>query len=98
MRPMKKIIASMSLALGCVACGPSLTMAGAGVKIGSADSVANCQVMGAVEATAGNQERAETMIRNNAGKLNAEVVVITDTTENGGKVRLEGKAYNCPSS
>ena len=89
------------LALGMltVACGPALTMEGARVKVapGAAD-VTNCQNISNVDALAGDKEAAEIMLRNKAGTLNADNVVVTETVENGGQVKLVGKAYSCAAA
>lgn len=73
-------------------------MAGAGVHVAKDRSeVVDCQPISAVDATQGSQEKAETELRNNAGRMNANWVLITDTVENGGYVALKGTAYNCGS-
>lgn len=92
----KMLVPSLFLALASVACGPSLTMQGASVQVASADSIVNCQPIGGVEATAGSQEKAEIMLRNKAGTMNADMIVVSDTVENAGQVMLKGKAYSCP--
>lgn len=72
-------------------------MAGAGVHVAKARTDVNgCQPISAVESTEGSEHGAETDLRNRAGRMNANWVLITDKVENGGYVNLKGTAYNCP--
>jgi hypothetical protein len=88
--------------MGCLAVGlfagcTKPTMAGAGVHVAKARSDVNgCQPISAVESTEGSEERAETDLRNRAGRMNANWVLINDKVENGGYVNLKGTAYTCP--
>jgi hypothetical protein len=72
-------------------------MAGAGVHVAKDRAEVNgCQPISSVDATQSSQEKAETELRNDAGRMNANWVLITDTVENAGFVNLKGTAYNCP--
>lgn len=85
------------LILGAAACGPKTTMAGAGVKVAKDRAQVNgCQPISGVDATNSSDEAAETELRNKAGTMNANWVLIDDKTENGGYVALKGTAYTCP--
>ncbi len=82
----------LGLFVGCA----KTTMAGAGVHVAKDRAEVNgCQPISAVDATQSSQEKAETELRNDAGRMNANWVLITDTVENGGYVSLKGTAYNC---
>ena len=84
---------AVGLFVGCA----KTTMAGAGVHVAKDRAEVNgCQPISSVDATQGSQESAETELRNDAGRMNANWVLITDTIENGGYVNLKGTAYNCP--
>ncbi len=93
----KTLILSCVCCLSLVACGPALTMSGAQVKITPSSSIdANkCNVISAVEVTAGSKEKAEIQLRNKAGKASASHVVVEETVENGGRILLKGQSYNC---
>jgi hypothetical protein len=94
---MKLSLLSMGLLMGLAACGPKVTMAGAGVHVAKARSeVTGCQPISAVASTQGSEEKAEADLRNRAGDLNANWVLVDDKVENGGYVNLKGTAYNCP--
>ena len=84
--------------MALLGCGPSLTLEGARAKVAPADAVARCSPISSVEGTGGSLEKAEIDLRNKAGTMNADRVVITDTAEAGGSVRLTGKAYGCASA
>lgn len=79
------------------ACGPKTTMAGAGVHVAKDRAAVNgCQPISGVDATNSSEERAETDLRNKAGTMNANWVLVDDKIENGGYVALKGTAYTCP--
>jgi hypothetical protein len=81
---------------GVAACGPKTTMAGAGVHVAKERSEVNgCQPISGVDATNSSEEKAETDLRNKAGTMNANWVLIDDKVENGGYVALKGTAYTC---
>jgi hypothetical protein len=85
-----------TLALGLFAGCKSTTMAGAGVHVAKDKSeVVNCQPISSVESTEGSEGKAETDLRNRAGRMNANWVLVTDKVENGGYTNLKGTAYNC---
>lgn len=82
---------------GLIACGPKLTMSGAGVHVAKArNEVTGCQPISAVSSTQRSPEKAEVDLRNHAGDLNANWVLIDDKIENAGMVNLKGTAYTCP--
>src|SRR5690348_7085209 len=95
---MKLSLLCMSVLMsGLVACGPKVTMAGAGVHVAKERSqVTGCQPISAVASTKGSEEKAEADLRNRAGELNANWVLIDDKVENDGSVNLKGTAYTCP--
>lgn len=90
---MKTLFTALSFALLISACGPKLTMEGAGVKV--AEGIGDCKAIQGVEATAGSKEAAEIDLRNQAGAMGGNGVVVEETTENEGQVRLKGKAIKC---
>lgn len=70
-------------------------MEGAGVRIADNAGGMDCKPISNIEAEAGSKEKAEILLRNKAGEMNANTVWVTDTLENGGQVRLKGKAIGC---
>lgn len=93
---MKKL-SLMILPLLCCACGPALTMEGARVKILPEAPVNTCNAISQVQGDGASHDKAEVMLRNHAGEMNANAVVVTENVDNGGQVRLIGKAYGCKS-
>jgi hypothetical protein len=97
---MKRVLATVTVtvaaACGLIACGPKLTFEGSRVKLLTLkDEIGNCQPISNVDGVGGSQEKAEISIRNRAGTMNADRVVITDALESSGRVKLVGKAYSC---
>src|SRR5258708_29292349 len=87
-----------TLVLGLLAGCSHATMAGAGVHVAKAhDEVNGCQPISSVQSTEGSESAAETDLRNRAGRMNANWVLISDKVENGGYVNFKGTAYNCPN-
>ena len=70
-------------------------MHGARVKIVSTTSATECQAINDVDAEGDSQADAEVILRNAAGHLNANTVVVSETTLNGSRVRLHGQAFGC---
>lgn len=75
-------------------CSASLTLEGSGVRV-APEATAECQPISAVEATGSSEEETEVLLRNKAGEMNANLVVIQDKAEAGGDHRFKGEAYNC---
>ena len=85
-------------------CGPlELTSAGSKVRI-TRDSVTTCELFGDVigsgrglnaRSTVGIKD-ARTDIKNEAGEMGANVVVLETDTQTGPNVNLSGQAYKCP--
>ncbi|MBN1960068.1 MAG: hypothetical protein JW841_03915 [Deltaproteobacteria bacterium] len=98
---MKKISSILFLAASVFlfACGPKLSLEGSRVKLlDSADELSSCQPISNVDATAASKEKAEIIIRNKAGTMNADRVVIKETLEADGKVKLLGESYSCSAT
>lgn len=95
---MIRSLAVLALGLSSLACAPALTMEGARVKVAPDTDIANCQGISSVDALAGSREEAEVLLRNKAGTMNADAVVITEAIENAGQVKLMGKAYSCSAA
>src|SRR3954469_22159160 len=87
-----------SLSLGMIACGPSLTTAGARAKVASAEEVAACRPVSSVKGSGSSKEAAEVSLRHKAGAMNVDRVVVTDTAEGSDGVMLTGQAYSCSSA
>lgn len=99
--PMKKLHAFVVIGLGlaAAACGPALTFEGTRVQVApSADSMANCQPISAVDVVGSTAEEAEILLRNKAGAMNADALVVTENLEAQGMVKLVGKAYSCKAA
>ena len=80
--------------MGFFACAPQLTMEGAHVKlVESTTDVASCQGIGNAEGQGNSKDNAEIAIRNHAGTMNADIVVVKETIENGEQVKVTGKAF-----
>jgi hypothetical protein len=77
-----------------LSCGPKLTLDGSGVRVAT-EAAADCQPISTVEATAPCEKDAEILLRNKAGAMNANLVVVQDRAEAGGEHRLKGETYSC---
>ena len=86
--------AGLSLLL-LAACGPKLTMEGARVKVAASLPAATCTAISTLLADGGSREKAEIVLRNKAGEMSANALVISETAENDGRYRLVGQAYGC---
>jgi len=98
---MNKIMPLFVVVVGFLlgACGPKLSLEGARVKLlAPTDELGSCQPISNVDGSGGSKEGAEVAIRNKAGKMNADRVVVSDTLEASGKVKLVGKAYSCSAA
>jgi hypothetical protein len=97
---MKKTITLLACVSGfaLVGCGPSLTLEGARAQIAQKEAVVSCQPISNVDGAGGSKEKAEIALRNKAGTMNADRVVVTDTAEAGGQVRVTGEAYSCSAA
>ncbi len=96
---MKTLLPLLVLGVAVVACGPKLTLEGARVQVApSMEELSACQPVSAVDAVADSKEKAEIALRNKAGAMSADRVLISDTLEAGGEVKLLGKAFSCSSA
>lgn len=70
-------------------------MAGARVKVAENANATSCHPISGIEAEAATREKAEILLRNKAGEMSANAVLITETIVNDGVVRLTGEALGC---
>lgn len=77
------------------ACGPKLSSQGLSVKVAESAPAETCRVIGTVEAENSNEPRAQVMLRNKAGEMRANTVVVTRHTEEAGRIKLVGQAFGC---
>lgn len=86
--------------LGLVACAgaASLTTRGALVQIAEKDTLhPDCKPIRDVKVKAGDPDAAEIALRNQAGSLAAQKLVIVNRAEVPGGIVVEAMAYGCPS-
>ena len=80
------------------ACGPKLSAVGMHVQVAETAQAPLCRPIGNVEGEGSDHEKAEITLRNRAGELNANTVVITEHAMTPGEVKLVGQAYGCAAS
>jgi hypothetical protein len=95
--PVKALIGVHALA-GLVACGPKLSSEGVRVHVAETAQAPLCRPIGNVEGEGNDHEKAEIQLRNKAGELKANTVVITEHAMTPGEVKLVGQAYGCSAS
>ena len=96
---MKRFIFAAVAPIVFCACAPSLTMEGTRVKVlPSPEAATACEPISAVEVTEGGKDAAEIALRNKAGAMNANAVLIAETVEAQGKVKLIARAFGCHDS
>lgn len=95
--PVKALIAVNAFA-GLVACGPKLSAEGVRVHVAETAQAPLCRPIGNVEGEGPDHEKAEIVLRNRAGELKANTVVITEHAMTPGEVKLVGQAYGCSAS
>lgn len=93
----KALIAINALA-GLAACGPKLSAEGVRVHVAETAQAPLCRPIGNVEGEGPDHEKAEVVLRNRAGELKANTVVITEHAMTPGEVKLVGQAYGCSAS
>jgi hypothetical protein len=76
------------------ACGPSLTLDGQQVKVAESASK-TCRPISNIVGQASSREKAEIDLRNRAAEIHANTVVVTEHSDNDGKVKLTGQAFGC---
>lgn len=91
-------VATGLLACGLVfACGPKLTFEGSRVKLIDR-AHGDCQPIGNVRGVGSSTETAEVEIRNQAGTMNANALVIEERGEGSDGSIATGIAYRCQAS
>lgn len=95
--PVKALIGVHALA-GLVACGPKLSAEGVRVHVAETAQAPLCRPIGNVEGEGSDHEKAEIKLRNKAGELKANTVVVTEHAMTPGEVKLVGQAYGCSAS
>lgn len=93
----KALIGFHALA-GLAACGPKLSAEGVRVHVAETAQAPLCRPIGNVEGEGSDHEKAEIALRNKAGDLKANTVVITEHAMTPGEVKLVGQAYGCSAS
>ena len=92
------------VAAGAAGCGPALTEAGAQVQVAD-EPPAECKRVGKVQGSSAgghdvdkNRELARMELRNAAGEMGGNAVVVEDEKEGRNKlIKLSGVAYQCPA-
>lgn len=93
-----KVLIGVNALAGLVACGPKLSAEGVRVHVAETAQAPLCRPIGNVEGEGSDHERAEIILRNHAGELKANTVVITEHAMTPGEVKLVGQAYGCSAS
>ena len=88
-------LAVAGLVLGAAACAPQLTQLGARVQVAKTISPVDCRAIGDVDGAGSSQQSAQTRLRNAAGEMHANTVVISEAIDNQGQVSLHGQAFGC---
>jgi hypothetical protein len=88
---------AISIAL-LTGCGPKLTAEGARARIATAEAVNACRPVSNVDGKGKSKDEAEIALRNKAGEMNADSIVLADTSEGTDEVMMSGKAYSCSSA
>ena len=71
-------------------------MRGARVKVAATAPIGlECMPISNVDAEADSKDAAEILLRDRAGAMNATHVVVSETVQNAGQVKLIGKALGC---
>lgn len=92
------VLFGCSTLAGLAACGPKLSAGGMHVQVAETAQAPLCRPIGNVEGEGADHEKAEITLRNRAGELNANTVVITEHAMTPGEVKLVGQAYGCSAS
>jgi hypothetical protein len=92
---MRIALAGICLLIGCA---PSLTLEGTRAQVAPESDVAACRPISSVQGSGDSKAEAEIALRNQAGQMNADRVVIGELLEADGRVKLSGKAYSCSSA
>ncbi len=98
-----KIVTALTVLVastGLIACAGSVSLStrGALVQIAEKDGLhPDCKPIRDVKVKAANQDEAEIVLRNKAGTLAAQKVVIVNRADVPGGIVVEGMAYGCPS-
>lgn len=93
-----KVLFALTLLAQATACGPKLSAVGTHVQVAETAQAPLCRPIGNVEGEGSNHEKAEITLRNRAGELNANTVVITEHAMTPGEVKLVGQAYGCAAN
>jgi hypothetical protein len=92
------VLLGLSTLATLAACGPKLNAGGVRVQVAETAQAPLCRPIGNVEGEGSDHEKAEINLRNRAGELNANTVVITEHAMTPGEVKLVGQAYGCAAS
>lgn len=93
-----KVLLALNVLAGLAACGPKLSAEGVRVHVAETAQAPLCRPIGNVEGEGPDHEKAEVVLRNRAGELKANTVVITEHAMTPGEVKLVGQAYGCSAS
>ncbi|MEO0593174.1 MAG: hypothetical protein AAFZ38_06295 [Myxococcota bacterium] len=94
-----KSVVLVALGLGLMSCGgPALTTRGALVKITDAKALhIDCKPIRDVTARGNSPEAAQVLLRNEAGTMAADRLVIQDQAEVPNGFVIKAQAYGCPT-
>ena len=93
-----KVLTGFTALASLVACGPKLSAEGVRVHVAETAQAPLCRPIGNVEGEGSDHEKAEIVLRNKAGEMKANTVVITEHAMTPGEVKLVGQAYGCSAS
>ncbi|MEO0813094.1 MAG: hypothetical protein AAFY60_09550 [Myxococcota bacterium] len=91
------VFAALAFTVGC---GSSIALTTRGALVQLADGSAlhpDCKPIQDVKVQGKDAEQAEIVLRNKAGAMAAQKVVIVNRAEVPGGLVVEGRAYGCPS-